>query len=60
MFAKLLVRFAPVISKAKSHIQLARYDKPIGGMLIYMPCVWGVVLGQPIFDVQQCTLVHEV
>lgn len=32
-------------------MRLARHDKPIGSLLLHIPCVWGTLLGQPTFDI---------
>ncbi|EGR27049.1 para-hydroxybenzoate, putative [Ichthyophthirius multifiliis] len=42
----------------KNLFKTSRYDKPIGATLLFLPCTWGVVLGQPIFNPLQ--LVHLV
>jgi hypothetical protein len=31
----------------KPYMELARMDKPIGSMLLFWPCCWGVALATP-------------
>ncbi|KRX09214.1 hypothetical protein PPERSA_05883 [Pseudocohnilembus persalinus] len=37
--------------KYHPYLDLARIDKPIGYMLLYWPCLWGLALGQPQFEI---------
>lgn len=36
--------------KIQHFIKLGRYDRPIGYMLLFYPCTWGLTLGTPILD----------
>jgi len=36
--------------KKNSLLKKGRYDKPIGTLLLYLPCTWGIALGAPPFD----------
>lgn len=42
----LLFRLFP--DKYHPYISLGRYDKPIGFMLLYWPCAWGLALVSPL------------
>lgn len=36
-----------------AHFRLARYDKPIGALLLHIPCIWGTILGQSTFNINE-------
>ncbi|CAD8181012.1 unnamed protein product [Paramecium octaurelia] len=42
-----------MIKYLSAHLRLARHDKPIGALLLHIPCVWGTILGQPTFNFQE-------
>jgi 4-hydroxybenzoate polyprenyltransferase len=33
--------------KIKEYLKLGRYDRPVGYMLLFWPCAWGLTLGAP-------------
>lgn len=37
-------------SKYHPYIRLGRFEKPVGWLLLYIPCTWGLTLGYPVFD----------
>lgn len=39
-----------IISKLNPYIKLGRYDKPIGWILLFLPCIWGLTASYPILD----------
>lgn len=39
-----------VKSHFEPYIKLGRYDKPIGTLLLFLPCTWGIALGLPSLD----------
>ena len=53
----MLSKFINILStkypKLTAHAHLGRYDKPIGSLLLYLPCVWGVILGQPTYNMSE-------
>ena len=49
---KIFNYFTP--AKIQAFKLLGRYDKPIGSILIYAPCAWGIALGLPAFSLQSC------
>ena len=34
-------------NKAQEYLRLGRYDRPVGYMLLFWPCAWGLTLGAP-------------
>lgn len=34
------------------YLKLGRYDRPIGYMLLFWPCAWGLTLGAPVIDLE--------
>ena len=59
MLSKIFTRIKPLVEKYKlnDHIHLCRFDKPIGALLLYYPCVWGTLLGQPTFNMNEGILI---
>jgi 4-hydroxybenzoate polyprenyltransferase len=37
-------------NKIQNYLKLGRYDRPVGYMLLFWPCSWGLTLGAPAFD----------
>ena len=37
-------------TKIQHYLKIGRYDKPIGYLLLFYPCAWGVTLGAPFLD----------
>jgi 4-hydroxybenzoate polyprenyltransferase len=40
--------------------KIGRYDKPIGAILLYTPCIWGTILGQPVFDPASSNIISHL
>lgn len=47
---KLSNSYLSIISKIDPYIKLGRYDKPIGWILLFLPCIWGLTASYPILD----------
>ncbi len=42
--------------KFEHYLKLGRYDKPIGTLLLFLPCTWGIALGLPTLDNVECII----
>jgi 4-hydroxybenzoate polyprenyltransferase len=36
--------------KIQNYLKLGRYDRPVGYLLLFWPCSWGLTLGAPLFN----------
>lgn len=54
-----LKNYFNVKNRFEPYLKLGRYDKPIGTLLLFLPCTWGIALGLPSLETVECDKIKK-